>query len=58
MAQGTTVASTSTPLGTIGAIGNDLHIDRRKYDRDHTAGVPARELIDHRMQLYSGRSAD
>src|SRR5258708_1807666 len=34
------------------------HVDHRQHDRDHIAGGPARQLIDHRMQLYTGRSAD
>jgi hypothetical protein len=44
--------------GASDSVGDYAHVDRRQHDRDHIASVAARQLIDHRMQLYTGRSAD
>jgi hypothetical protein len=39
-------------------VGDYPHVDHRQHDRDHIAGDPARQLVNHRMQHYTGRSAD
>jgi hypothetical protein len=41
-----------------GAVGDHFCANRRQHDRDHIAGVRARQPIDHCMQLHPGRSAD
>ena len=42
----------------IGAIDNELHIDQRKYNRDHIARSSARQPLERRMQFYARRPAD
>jgi hypothetical protein len=39
-------------------VGDYPHVDHRQHDRDHIASVAARQLVNHRMQHYTGRSAD
>jgi hypothetical protein len=39
-------------------IGHHSHANRWQRDRDHIGSVPARQLVDHRMQLYPGGPAD
>ena len=42
----------------IGAIDNELHIDQRKYNRDHIARSSARQPLERRMQFYPRRPTD
>jgi hypothetical protein len=39
-------------------VGDYSHAIRRQHDRDHIAGVPARQPVDYRVQHYAGRTAD
>ena len=39
-------------------VGHHSHTDRWQRDRDHFGSAPARQLVDHRMQLYLGGPAD
>jgi hypothetical protein len=42
----------------IDPVGDHSHANRRQHDRDHIAGVPGRQRIDHRMRHHAGRPAD
>ena len=51
-------ATTIAIRAPIGDAAGDHSDASRQHDRDHIAGAPARQFIDHRMQLHAGRSAD
>ena len=44
--------------GANGSVGKPSNVNRHHHDRQHLANDPARQPVDHRMQLHAGRPAD